>query len=128
MIDTYHYDTSYDPAMPVLTVRLRSLYPDSQEAQISALVDSGSDGTMLPMSVLRQIKARQVGEGVIRGVTGGSRMVGLYEVLIQIGPFVLGKFEVVGNVNESESILGRDILNQLVVTLNGLAQTVEIAD
>ena len=128
MIDSYHYDTSFNPAMPVVTVRLRSLYLDSPELQLTALIDSGSDGTMVPLSVLTQMNARQVGQGAIRGVTGHRQSVALYEILVQIGPFDLGKFQVVGLEDEGDLILGRDVLNQLIITLNGLAHVVEISD
>ena len=128
MIDSYQYDTRFEPAMPVIPVQLRSLYPNSPVLQHTALVDSGSDGTMIPLAILSQVNARQVGEGVIRGVIGNRRLVALYEVLIQIGPLALGKFQVVGMEDESDIILGRDVLNQLIVTLNGLAQVAEISD
>jgi predicted aspartyl protease len=128
MIDSYLYDPSFEPAMPVVTVRLRSLYPNSPEIEYLALIDSGSDGTMIPLTVLTQMNARQVSEGIIRGVTGHRQVVALYEVLIQIGSLALGKFQVVALEDGSDLILGRDVLNQLIVTLNGLAQVVEISD
>jgi hypothetical protein len=36
--------------------------------------------------------------------------------------------QVVGDTEGEEAILGRDVLNQLIVTLNGLASVVEISD
>lgn len=65
---------------------------------------------------------------MIRGVTEHRQSVALYEILVQIGPFDLGKFQVVGLEDESDLILGRDVLNQLILTLNGLAHVVEISD
>jgi hypothetical protein len=38
-----------------------------------------------------------------------------------------GELVVVGSEQLDEAILGRDVLNQLVVTLNGLASAVEIS-
>jgi predicted aspartyl protease len=127
MIDTYDYDPHFDPAMPIVSVRLRSLYPNSKAIQLSALIDSGSDGTMIPLHALDEVHARKVGMGTIRGVAGGHLMVDLYEVLLQVGAFELGKFLVVGDRQNEDMILGRDVLNQLVVTLNGLALVSEIS-
>jgi hypothetical protein len=35
--------------------------------------------------------------------------------------------EVIAELQDDEVILGRDVLNQLIVTLNGLASAVEIS-
>lgn len=128
MISTHNYDNRYEPAMPVMVIALRSLHEDSDVIELPALVDSGSDGTLIPLNVLEQVNARRVGQAIIRGITGGRRVINLYEVAIQVGNLALGKFQVVGDDVNDEIVLGRDVLNQLVVTLNGLAQVVEVAE
>ncbi|MEZ4705622.1 MAG: hypothetical protein R3A44_00365 [Caldilineaceae bacterium] len=40
---------------------------------------------------------------------------------------MLRNLRVVGNASSAEAILGRDALNQLIVTMNGLASTTEIS-
>ena len=52
----------------------------------------------------------------------------LYAVEIRLGPVVLYGMEVVGRNQTTEVIIGRDVLNQLIVTLNGLAFVTEIQD
>jgi len=128
MISTHNYDNQFDPAMPVMVIALRSLHEESNIVELPALVDSGSDGTMVPLRVLEQLNARRAGQAIIRGITGGRRVINLYEVTIQVGNLALGKFQVVGDDVNDEIVLGRDVLNQLVVTLNGLAQVVEVAE
>ena len=49
-------------------------------------------------------------------------------VQLQIGSSVLPSVEVVGRTGSDETIVGRDVLNQFVVTLNGLANATEIRD
>jgi hypothetical protein len=51
-VHTFNYDTSYDLAAPVVDVVLIS--PDTGKAStpVKALVDSGSDGSMMPLALL----------------------------------------------------------------------------
>lgn len=51
----------------------------------------------------------------------------IYEVTLRIGAYDLPKVRAVADPSNQETILGRDVLNQLIVTLNGLAQVTEIA-
>jgi hypothetical protein len=68
-----------------------------------------------------------VGAARVRGVLGDSQVADIYLVSIRVGPHLLGAMRVVAGAEGSEIILGRNVLKQLVVTLNGLASTVEIA-
>ena len=52
----------------------------------------------------------------------------LYVVSLQVGDFRQAVMRVVGGAECEEAILGRDVLNQLIVILNGLASVVEISD
>lgn len=124
---TYEYDTTYTPSFPVVTVKLNGLMSAVAPMTVSALVDSGSDGTLVPIPLLQQIKAREVGRVMLRGITGMGYQVGVYEVTLEIGGFFLPKLQVVGDKQNQQMILGRNVLNDLIVTLNGLAGVVEIA-
>jgi hypothetical protein len=57
---------------------------------------------------------------------GESQVADIYLVSLRIGSHLLGAVRVVAGLEGEEIILGRNVLNQLVVTLNGLASTVEI--
>ena len=61
------------------------------------------------------------------GITGASIMVDLYMVQVQIGEFTLRGVKAVASRTGNEVILGRDVLNHLIVTLDGIAGTVEIS-
>ncbi|MCA9952420.1 MAG: hypothetical protein KDE48_22375 [Anaerolineales bacterium] len=47
---------------------------------------------------------------------------------MKVGPYNQTAVQVIGNQHSNDVILGRDVLNQLIVTLNGLAHTVEISE
>jgi hypothetical protein len=126
MIFSHDYDTNYDPAAPVLSIGIGSIDREGQ-AQVIALVDSGSDVTMIPLAILRQVKARYVESRNLRGVTGHRIRVKRYSVIIQVGGETIYGVRAVATTTGDEVILGRDVLNQLVVTLNGLAHIVEVS-
>jgi len=50
----------------------------------------------------------------------------MYAVDLGIGTFTFPDTEVIANHQTDEIVVGRDVLNQLIVTLNGLASVVEI--
>jgi hypothetical protein len=50
----------------------------------------------------------------------------MYTVDLAIGSFTFPDTEVIANIQTDEIVLGRDVLNQLIVTLNGLESVVEI--
>jgi len=123
---TYPYSVDYEPRMPVATVTLKA--PSSGEAigPEMALVDSGADGTLIPINLLEQIGAVSIATGRLTWLWEESRPVNLYIVQMEIGPCVLPKVRVAGVPAGTDLILGRNVLNQMVLTLNGPAGVMEI--
>ena len=124
---TYPYSRNYQPAMPVVEIGLSKSGHFEPGTLRLALIDSGADGTLVPVDILEEIGARLVGAARIRSVLGDSQVADIYLVSLQIGPHVLGAVRVVAGPEGDEIIVGRNVLNQLVVTLNGLASAVEIS-
>ncbi len=126
MIHTYDYDTSFLPAMPVIEIKIgRSLTPPT--LKLMAVIDSGADGVIIPLCHLRQIRARQERTAWMRTVTGARSVIDLYSISLQFGPFGFRDLIVASGLPPNEIIIGRDILNQFIVTLNGLASVLEIS-
>jgi hypothetical protein len=63
----------------------------------------------------------------MRTVTGARSVIDLYSISLQFGPFEFRDLMVAGGMQANEVIIGRDILNQFIITLNGLASVVEIS-
>lgn len=124
---TYPYDRRYQPAMPVVELALGKSGESGPNKLHPALIDSGADGTLVPVNLLEEIGARQVGTARIRSVLGDSQVADIFLASLRVGPHRLGAVRVIAGSEGDEIILGRNVLNQLVVTLNGLASTVEIA-
>ncbi len=124
----YSYDYNFDhiPSAPFAEIEVSTLR-SSQSLYLNAFIDSGADGSMLPKHLLNQLKAPRVDTRVLRTVTGIRTQVSLYRVAIRLGPYRMENVRVVGIDSTSEVILGRDVLNRLIVTLNGLASVTEIS-
>ncbi len=124
----FRYSHNYYPAAPVVDVTFISAAEQERVGPLLAMIDSGADGTIVPMHYLDEIYAPPTVEMVIRSQWGERRRVLLYLVDVQIGDIVLGGIEVVGDEESDEIVLGRDVLNRLRVLLNGPAETSEIAE
>lgn len=122
---TYDYSRDYHPAMPVVEVGLSIVGQSEAQQSLLALVDSGSDGTLLPLDILEAVGARYVGEAQIRGITGDTQFVDVYIANLHTGSHTLRAVRLVGIAGE-EAILGRNVLNQLTITLDGVAGVTEI--
>jgi hypothetical protein len=128
MVHTYYYDTNYPgPAFPTVRVLLQNIANSNLITEATAYVDSGADGTIIPLTLLQQIGARKVDEMTLRWGSGPKQRVDIYEVLLQIATYRPQKIYAVGDRHEPQIILGRDVINLFVVTLDGLAGAVEVS-
>ena len=127
MVYFFDYDVSYDPAIPVVEIEIAAGKSESGMV-IRALVDSGADATVIPIHNLLQVGARKGRSAWMRGVTHDRVKIDRYRVWVQIGGLRPMYLNVVADPLGEEAIIGRDVLNQLIVILNGHASTVEISD
>ncbi|MDM8529104.1 aspartyl protease family protein [Anaerolineales bacterium HSG24] len=125
-VQTFTYSSKYEPSAPVVEIMVCKTGQTDNGVVLSALIDSGADATMLPITTLQTIGARYVETRQMRGVTGVALTVDLYVVMIQIGRQVIHAIRAVAT-QDDEAIIGRDVLNQLVVTLNGPAEVTEMS-
>lgn len=104
------------------------LAPDAEQRTVSlpAFVDSGADGTIVPVRHRKGIDAPKVGITFIRSQWHERHRMVTYQIDIQIDTLTVRNIEVVGDAISDEIVLGRDVLNRLRVLLDGIAQTTEI--
>ena len=122
---SFEYDLTYPgPAFPIaqVTITGRNRLTVTQ----TAFLDTGADATVIPLSILQQVDARRLDRAFAKNMDGSRYEIMLYAVKVTIGSYPIYGIEAIANDKTSEIILGRDALNQLVVTLNGLAEITEI--
>lgn len=124
---TFDYDHSYHPAAPHIEVTVDGYNSEYEPATVFAFADSGADGTMLPRDILEAIGAEYADMVVLRGTAGGVQHLDRYTVRIRIADEAVHGIEAVATAPGGEPILGRDVLNAFIITLNGPANATEIS-
>ncbi len=125
----YYSSEGYSITAPVVEVRIKRPGGTTFESEpFIALVDTGADGTLLPKDILASVNPERYHPRRMTGVTGKSILVQTFIVNVIIGDIEISGIRAVAMPVGSEPIIGRDVLNQLIVTLNGLAGVVEISD
>lgn len=122
----FDYDLAENPAMPVAEIDVWYA-AEATKVTLTAIVDSGADATFIPIRVLQQVHARKAGAPAYglrwRRLSKWTSTV----VSLGIGDLFRRHVQVIAYPRNQETIIGRDVLNQLIVTLNGLAAVVEIS-
>ena len=125
---TFPCAAAYSPPFPALEVILSTPTEGLATGTLSALVDTGSDATFVPLAYLIQIGATETVEMWARSHWGERRRVLLYLVDIRVGDLTLPGIEVVGDDLGDEILLGRDVLNRLRLLLDGPAEVSELIE
>ena len=124
---SFDYNNAYDPPAPFMPITVDGLDPTKVSVTVSAFVDSGADGTMLPLDILQAVGAVYEDRVWLSGNDGRATAVGTAiqypftskpKPLMRSLPFAMPA--------GSEPLIGRDVLNQLVVTLHGIAGVTEL--
>jgi hypothetical protein len=121
----YPYSNHYIPTAPVLEVTFVSAADNRRIGPLTGIVDSGADGTLVPLRFLSEIQAPATSEMYLRSQWGDRRPAWLYLVDVQIGSLIFPGIEVVGDEVSDEIVLGRDVLNRLKIVLDGPQETLE---
>jgi hypothetical protein len=122
------YSADYFPPAPILEIALA--YPDESPTvgPLPALVDTGSDGTFIPMDYLEELGVAGDYRVFVRPIFGPARQVYIYTVDLIINSHRLPAIEVIGDDEGTELILGRNILNRLILLLDGPDAETKILD
>lgn len=127
MSHPFPYDSDYTPPAPVLTIRVLAPGKRPKSETIQALVDTGADLTLLPLALLQRINAPFILSHRMRGLLGQSTPVDIYGVTIEIAGHTIKQVRVIAvRDNAEEPILGRNVLNQLVIRADGPEETLTI--
>lgn len=126
VVHSHDKDSSYHPAMPIIEIQVARRV-NEEPVTLNAIVDSGADATQIPNSVLNQLQARKAGSGWLTVSSGARYRENTYKVVIEIGSYRPIYVDIVG-MDQDEIIVGRDVLNQFVVTLDAPGFIVHIAE
>ena len=112
------YDRRLDPPAPVVQVTVRHIVQQRRRVTTSALLDTGSDVTAIPASLVQRLQLIPFSRLQLEDMNGETRMVLTYSVELSIGELTLPRLEVI-QTGLDQAIVGRDVLNHLYVLLSG---------
>jgi predicted aspartyl protease len=124
------YSHDYFPAAPVLPVRVSLADGTPGQGMWSALVDTGADGTFVPTEILEELGAPVLYMTNVRSHLGENlHRVAMHKVdVVLFGSLRLPDVEVVADDWGDGIILGRNVLNEVRLYLDGPAETTSIEE
>jgi len=134
MKGTYE-DTDSGFPRPLLRARFRNPHNQTNSIERRCIVDTGMSACGLPEPLIKkQLRLKYPTRGLTEDADGEFTERREWMALIELLDFesrrlekTCGKVKVVGLGDEAHPILGRNVLNQFVVTLNGPELVCEIA-
>lgn len=120
MTQRFAYDRTKSPAAPMLPIKIGAA--GAGTAAAAAIVDTGSDISVIPARLARDLRLPVVDEATVHGVTGSER-VKLYSADFEIdGISVPVQAVGVG----THTLIGRDVINRWTLVLRGPQEMLEL--
>ena len=121
-------DKRYSPPAPSVEIQIGLPGEELARSVLTAFVDTGADTTIIPLSHIERLNAQVDSQRHIRSQWGEHRQVYLYLVNIVVAGIRLSAVEVVADEMGAEIIVGRNVLNKLVISLDGPKRIIEILE
>lgn len=113
------YATKYQPAAPSVAVYFGVPGERTSFGPFEAIIDSGADISIMPSSLIAEMGLASVFEGRVRGQWSASKAVHMYLVDVELANHRLPSVMLARDDDGDEIILGRNVLNKLVILLDG---------
>jgi predicted aspartyl protease len=113
------------PPIPALEIRLVNPITGQRSTYQHAFLDTGSDVTLFPIDLLEHLEIAPTREERVYGMWGGEQLVPVYKVDVVVGDYLLRDITVVGYLGE-DTLIGRNVTNQLRLLLDGPDESVEL--
>lgn len=107
------------PPIPAATLDLVTLDGSAIISGVVGLLDTAADRTVIPLSLLHQLKLRPVAHGRAQGFGTAPFVVDIYQLRVVIPNVCDIAVRAIEHANESYVLIGRDVLNQLSFTFDG---------
>jgi len=120
------YAAAFHPLAPVIPFGLGLPNEATPRRNLWGQVDSGADASLIPTSILEEIGAKLIDRRFMLGANGTRQRVSRYQVVIHLPTGITFGIRAIATRNDSEILLGRDVLIQWRIVLDGPGQIVEI--
>ncbi len=121
------YDDALNPPGLIVDIVVRSLAAPSRSVQTRAKLDTGAGITVIPPSIVEELQLESQGMVVMVAYDDTATERETYLVTLEFLGYVFETARV-AVAPRGDMLIGRDILNRFVMTLDGKAQTFEMVD
>jgi predicted aspartyl protease len=121
-----HYDLELRPPAPFTEVSITN-FATGQSVRLPGKVDTGAGITVIPERVVRDLVLPKAGEMLCQSYDGARTWHPVHYVDLDIAGRHLPRIKVVSTAR-LYVLLGRDVLNQFILTLDGKALTFNLRD
>jgi len=115
----YPFDTTFAWPFPSLPVVIHQIGEAAATLSLPGLLDTGADATLVPTAHLKAIQADELYQTRVRSHWGEWRPVTVHMVDLEIAGQRLPGVEVVADDAGDNILLGRNVVNQLILLLDG---------
>ena len=126
MSTSFPHRKDFFPPIPALELGLRAPDGDKLQGPLLGIIDTGADITMVPLAVLEEIAAPEIDEVRLRSHWGEITTVTTYLVDIELGTDLFPAVEVVGDLHSDIVLLGRNVVNKLLLLIDGPRQSTDL--
>lgn len=121
------YSTDFDPPAPIVSFTVYCPVDHGRATRIQGELDSGAEISVVPQEVVDKLRLIPRRVMITEGYEGTQSQWATYMVDLEIEGQPVNDVEVIA-LPRRDGILGRDVLNHFIVTLNGKALTFEVID
>lgn len=121
------YDFAYNPPAPLAEVTIIHPVTAKKSAALRGKLDSGADVTVIPERLVGQLGISPKGRIWTRGYDGTYSQRPLYYIRLTVEGFDLAAMRCIA-ADRSDVLLGRNVLNRFIITLDGKNLTFELKD
>ncbi len=122
----HNYDPRERPPAPFVDVRIANIETGAS-LWLRAKLDTGASVSVIPESARDALRIDPKGEARFTGYDGAESVRDIYYINIEVEGLRLPSVRMTAS-RRRDVLLGRDILNHFIVTLDGKAQTFEMVD
>jgi predicted aspartyl protease len=127
VILVFNYLTEFSPPAPFVLITIGHPTESGIVGPLPARVDSAADRTVIPQAIAEALHLEPSEERQFEGLGGRLQVMSIYPVSFAISGREPLTIEVAAHKEELYVLLGRDVLNQYCITLDGPNQRLEIA-
>ena len=105
-------------------VKLTSLFEPEKSVEVDAIIDTGATMLVLPQDVIEELGLRKIGERRVRYANNQIQIKSVYRGVILELKERDGIFDVLGEVEGSEPLVGQIVLEALDLIVDPITKTV----